>query len=1220
MENINPFGSSNTSDVPVQKFMGATVASFDCSVDYASQPGSCNIVLIQDDTTNDLFFPGVIGSPQYFSIVDSDNLPIFMYNGILESISRDTSGGDKTYKVTLTSALKILEAVTVILEGYTGYGSTEEGLPRYYSEDGYYTISEEDKQLGYLPDGVTMTPAKSYFETSQFSFSTNNANLSFTGMWGKIFNLLNVFAAYENNYIDDNGAVSVVSYAGYGASSSVKGGMRADKVAYALDQLINRTEASSSRRYIGGNILYGTNTYQICLTSSGYVPPYPYYYGFDIIGFVQNLFYLLPEDFVIPGPSITLAEMISTLCDAANCDFIVNLDQDIINNNGGSFAAEMSQTYPQSLFGGIISIVLLPKNEYVDCNRPFSAFTYDLINLERPDTGDYEFTGNVNPGTLVDTTVGIAGNPLDINYLFRGTEGSYPYGGSFPVDSGNNSRGTSYSGTRASNISVSLKATPGTVGKMIVGGLQSRMNIVPRDYIYHYWGEITLIGKDTNSCGINSTSKKSIPVITQILPPNDTWDWIAIDMQDLFSNRTVDGLIYEGIYFASMMEIRAAGADSWLEFLQNFKPIKLAIINSELVSTISTFPSPAYMANIVKYSLRLGDDIMANIKLVQGEMDKSSLIGSIEEKVKNIYSTYYGKEWIAPVPVLNTKIASDQDNLVGNFEHSWDIADDAYVEPYAFSSFEAPKDASFMNNGRLKAYVNFEHSFPGTVGSIGYDLITGSLTGFETGVNYKYNFSSYLTDDKTDIVFDFNPSTAGTISDQEYNISGTCVRVGLAHVSTTVSKNYTMIHPSYFDYYNRGDCPFIDTVDGSGAVGITASGVAGAFYCYTYKFPKKDIRVNKNTKKLLESIVNDPNRKSFFSYSIVDEILGGLTAQPSGEWVDYAFYACDTPPFFNDHTFYGLPCTWGWVTVFNAAGQLQSLFDGGDYFAWGHSGTALGKIFANIVDDSAVANAQLEGAGLPFVRFSTKEVYYPDTYSHDGIDPLTGNFLDALEKVIIEKNFPNQNLNRSVTGIDSNFSEKFTSQNGAEKACVAPRSVAIPQQSNRYTYGPWVTNYDNIIYAGKFEYEQDTNLVPENFIIPIYGTNNVNWQIMRPDGSVDRVVESIKGSSLSGMAGLNLAGQATANSIDNFSLFAQEEGNITIPGLPIIGRLGTKILNGPRITDLNISFSNNQVQTTYNFRSLSPRYGKTNKDIIKRLQKLSNTAKTDQWLNSFFKK
>jgi hypothetical protein len=1163
MEAIQPFGSGVTSDIPVQKFMGATVSRFDCTSDFASQPGSCNITLIGDDADGDSFQPGVIGSPQYFTIIDSDDNVVFGFNGVLGSIARDTSAGDKTYKVEIVSPLRILEAVTVIVDGYTGYGTAIEGLPRLFSDDGYYQISEDDQQDGYLPDGVTMTPSVDYFELTNFAFGNNNSNLNSTGMWGRVFNLQNVFAAYENEWVSAQGPVAVTPYNGFGASSSVKGGMRLDKVAYALDQLINYTTPSSPRRYIGGNILYGTNTYNICGTASGYVPPFPYFYGFDIIGFVKYALNYVPEDFVIHGPSITLAELVAQVCDAINADFIVELNDSTYRN--GEFYAEMQQTYPNSIFGGIISVVLIPRNEYVDCDQPFSNFTYDLINLERPDMGDFGFAGNVNPG---DSTG--ANNPLDLDFANVGTEGSYPFGGKFPVGTPSDSRGTTFSGQQATNISVSLKATPGTVGKMVVGGYQSRMNVVPRDFIYHYWGEICVVNESSNSCGATGQSKKSIPVITQLLPPNDTWDWIAIDMQDLFGAKNQTGVLYAGVYFASMMEIRAAlvSYQAWVNYIYTFKKVKSYIIESNLFDRLQDRLLTKYVGKVKRYlGLKKLEQNVNRPKNDASDRIRTPQISNLMyDRIKQIADRHYGKSWIAPVPVCKSKTTSSEESLVGNFERSWEISDSAYVEPYAFSTLEAPKDSLFMDGGRLRPYVNFEHSFIGGTGNIGYDPITLTMLGTISGVQYKYDFSEC----GEDVVFD-------------YLASGDCSPTGLAHMSTSIDNRYLYVPPEYFAYYNRGHCPFMDYQNGS-------------MVTYSYEYNSKGAYdVPDRIGKIVNSYINDPNDTVIFNSNVTNTILSYETNGRK----DMLFQPCESGMFLP-----GL-CDWfeGYPILANGNLNVSTneelvTDDYDDYFSWTHSGTALYTILEGLLDNPANDS----GSGLPFVRFETSRVYYPGTLNAAGVDPISQEYLDTLESEIVDKFKSNAIGNLST--------DSFTlGKNSVAKPCVAPRSVGIPQQSTRYVYGPWITNFTNIIYGGKFEFEKDEELVPENFLIPVYGNTDVNWNITDADGNIVRVLDSINGTVLSGMAGLNLAGQAIANSIDDFSLFAQEEGNVTIKGLPLITKLGEYLLNGPRITDINISFNAGQVETTYNFRSLSPRYGKSERELLKRLRKVSETIR-----------
>jgi len=1183
MESISPFGSGNVSDVPVQKFMGATVAKFNCSADFASQPGSCSIDLVVDDTDGDVFTPGVIGSPYYFRITDVNDNTIFGFNGILDSIARESSPENKLYKVTLLSPLKVLEAATLIIDGYTGYGSAIEGLPRYFSDDGYYQIEDSDKQPGYLPDGVSMTPTVSYFETAPFSFATNNANLSFTGMWNRSYNLINVFAAYENEWVDGDGnSLAVVPFAGFGASSCTSG-MRVDKIAYAIDEIVNRTEATSPRRYIGGNLMYGANTYNICGTASGYVPPYPFFYGFDIIGFVSSVLNFLPEDFVIPGPSISIAEFIALICDTINADFIVELND--ANYKNGDFVASMSQTYPNSVFGGIISILLIPKNQYVTCARPFSQFTYDLLNLEKPDTGDYASSGNINPG-IPPVDDGRFINPIDFDYTRRGTEGSEPYGGQFPVTPTPSEILNNIS-NRPVNLSVSLRSTNPTSGKMVVGGFQTRMNIVPRDYIYQYWGEITLVTASGDACGITRNSQKSIPVITQTLPPNDVWDWVAIDMQHIFTNQTITGVCYEGIYFASMMEIRAAmcSYESWRLYMMGVKSHKWAVLNSGGLGPVINAEFNSFLSTVSNYSAFIGVPTNSYINVDFRRAEKQKILERIYDKVRDIGETHYGKSWVAPIPVFKTKMTQDGESLVGNFVRSWDVVDSAYVEPYAFGQMEAPKDSSFIEDGRLKAFANFEHSFTaGGSDDVAYGLLTGSLTGFASGIKYKFDFSGH--DSST--VFDLDPSATGT-----------CPSIGLAHAQPDIDKNYLFVPSQYFDYYNRGHCPFMDTV---GAIGEDGpSNDYATFYVYTYNFGGKSV-TRSSSSALPNNIMNDSNSKEFADIDTAKEVVAARRAAGGNSCSVYTPSSSLFNHFGHSSGYYTevmqLLDEQGRVTDFNTVEAAT-----GDYtahFSFHYSGTAFQDILTGIKTNPA----NDAGSGLPFIKFTTSPVYYPDSVQNDGVDTLGGAFLDHMNTMV---------SNIGYTSLDNkggiaNFGRAF-GRNCSARPAVCPRSIGIPQRSNRYVYGPWMTNFSETIYCGKMEYEQNEELVPENFMIPVYGTISTNWQVVDKEGNVTRTVESVNGTSLSGFAGMNLAGQAIANSIDDFSLFAQEEGNLTLQGLPIITKVGQVLLNGPRITDISISFDNSQVQTTYNFRTLSPRAGKSSKELLKQLRKISNTIR-----------
>ena len=158
--------------------------------------------------------------------------------------------------------------------------------------------------------------------------------------------------------------------------------------------------------------------------------------------------------------------------------------------------------------------------------------------------------------------------------------------------------------------------------------------------------------------------------------------------------------------------------------------------------------------------------------------------------------------------------------------------------------------------------------------------------------------------------------------------------------------------------------------------------------------------------------------------------------------------------------------------------------------------------------------------------------------------------------------------------------------------CVQPLEVGLAQQSTRHYYGPWFTSH-NFTYGGKVEFISDESLVPENFIFPIFGNLN------SPNAPTFS-------SQLSGFVGLNYAGQAIANSIDGYGQFASEDGSITIPGAPLIKRIGDSLLDGPYITDLSVTVNSEGISTRYGFNSVTSRTGKTNTDIVTKLRRISS--------------
>ncbi len=153
---------------------------------------------------------------------------------------------------------------------------------------------------------------------------------------------------------------------------------------------------------------------------------------------------------------------------------------------------------------------------------------------------------------------------------------------------------------------------------------------------------------------------------------------------------------------------------------------------------------------------------------------------------------------------------------------------------------------------------------------------------------------------------------------------------------------------------------------------------------------------------------------------------------------------------------------------------------------------------------------------------------------------------------------------------------------------IPPKSFGIPQQSNRYVYGPWTTQ-TNVPYGVKIEYEQITDLVPENYVLP-----------------VDININGVDLTLTSGYAGMDLAGQLLANSVANFDYLFTEQASVTIPGYPKITNLGKSLVeNGPLVSDISVSISASRVETQYNMKTFAPKFGRANEYIVRRLNKFS---------------
>jgi hypothetical protein len=1280
--------------IGAQTFLGCTVASFNVSSDLQGRGGQLNATLVEDYdasgvrqklqdtgiydvvTATSGSLP-VVGSPQYFKLLDKNSDTIFEYNGILKSIGRRvTPNGGKTYSATLSGPLSLLQNVTVILDKYAGFGYAQEGIPNINSINSYYQVGSPLNEYGLnhfdnqlyksvdtgldknltgdvSPDlavpfdlDINEIPPTGY--EVGLSLATNNRSI----IWTNVYNIINVFGFYESN------SHGFSSSNGYGYSSSTSTGMKLGKVIQALDQLINRTKKNSPQRYFGGNILSGTSTYNICGVRDGHIGSDPYYYGVDFNSFILQLKGLLAGRYLLSGYATTddplchkraskivdnyeitqgstdLGSLISGICSNFGFEFLVNLTKvsytsgsttdymqeirlavaagadiaDIsspFNYYGNHLSSEFvlektgqGQTGDTKL-GGVISILLLDKS-LIRCDRPFSAIAYHLLGLEVPNFGDYGLAGkHSNPGIRSPaspafdlTSVGPSYiDPLDDDYNNKHPEGYTPYGGKFPVETGLSLAHKVLQ--RAQSTDLSIVNVESVTCKMILGGPVSRIVDIPRKYIYHYWGDINIYPSGT-VCDLDKVSSRSHPVVTQLLPHDDIYDHVLIDMKDVLPDNVCQGVAYSGVYSASISEIRMAMSNKgrWRHFLKILKPCKWAAIeacaninesgtmrdigslyavsgvssgNATLMNQYSD-PTYEYYQEYTGSKTPIGAEntsvksIKPKVSSTDGEyhnsLDSKTLVEKIHQKIKSIGDTHYGKSWFGWVPHMETKVAQNRKEIISSYEKSWTVSDDAYLEPSGYTLINAPQTSKFIKDHKVSAYSNFEYS----MGS-GLHKFTDAFT--ETG-----DVEAFRKEpgNETFYVYDFSEINPETIHISE------CAESGIAHTQVDIDKKYVNLPYDYFTNYVRIDKPFVSPTGGPDAF-------------------------------LYSQNSSEPERSAgLMGYSMSGDIYEGVPSKAG---------RTNAEKLANTYLYNSVIAT-------GTHDKNSVIFDKHDVLCdvakSTHSGS-FDKSWETIdkfLDLRFPDNAQ---DCFHFVKFKTERVFNPlTTAKGHGITDgkiVVDIYRKKIEPIPVPVSSPSRAIllsrqlkqGKSPLDIDPLKDSAFP-------VCIPPLSIGVPQVSNRYYYGPWVTD-NKFMFAGGTEFLHDTSLVPENFVAPVYG---------------ELIYEDVAFTGFnyfddfSGTVGLNNAGKAYANSIDGFKLFANENGTVTLPGAPLIKNIGDALFRSSHfsvqdaadatyILSLSVQATPQGITTTYNFGSNQPRLDSIPKQYADKIQKTSEQAK-----------
>jgi len=154
---------------------------------------------------------------------------------------------------------------------------------------------------------------------------------------------------------------------------------------------------------------------------------------------------------------------------------------------------------------------------------------------------------------------------------------------------------------------------------------------------------------------------------------------------------------------------------------------------------------------------------------------------------------------------------------------------------------------------------------------------------------------------------------------------------------------------------------------------------------------------------------------------------------------------------------------------------------------------------------------------------------------------------------------------------DDNGNKKLFYPNVAfAPAVVPPLAIGIPQQSKRYSWGPW---YNSNHLNGKLDFVFDSQLVPESF------------------GSIDTMAETAEAQANTGIA--------TMEEVEN--------GSIEIAEFPEYN-IGDRLLaTGPYVTNISIKVGVGGMTTSYRFNTWTPDFG--------RLQKYNQSRVARIWRN-----
>lgn len=264
--------------------------------------------------------------------------------------------------------------------------------------------------------------------------------------------------------------------------------------------------------------------------------------------------------------------------------------------------------------------------------------------------------------------------------------------------------------------------------------------------------------------------------------------------------------------------------------------------------------------------------------------------------------------------------------------------------------------------------------------------------------------------------------------------------------------------------------------------------------------------------------------------------------------------------YFNDPKFYDDDGKFGAVAVFDNLSNADYSSLNNNY-----SVNAVGVCTDVSIDKDLrwlelTLNDSVTGKDVTITKGLAVATIDSPIYIYDGYTTQTNGF-NILAQMIFGQKIP--------TGYQNLFGSSEIDV-PIHPAPLLPNNIGVPQQSNRYVWGPWFSFNSISGKQGKVEIIQETSFAPETF------------------GSVKAMNEAAK----------------TIVNSEMSQVYENESGFIELAEEPQFNLASRFLSTGPYITTINIGIGSDGIKTTYQFNSWTKTYGRIAKYNIDRISKL----------------